>query len=304
MNRVSICLFALMALTLSLTLVGSGCGKKEETKPPSNSGETKPADGVAKPAPVSGKAIKPGDGTIIGTVFFEGKMPECMSPGKLLETKECVAPAGKGEFQNCEQKLIVFTVDGKMVVDDALVVLKPPTGQSFQPVKSEGEVVIDQPFCAFVPHVVSIKPGQKLLVKNSAKLVHDTKVKGDGSSNETEQGGSIPVGGKRSFEISPQKEPLTFNCTNHTWMNGIIWAFNHPYSSVTGEKGTFKIEKVPTGVKLKVEAWHEGDGWAVSKPRKLLLRRAKPRRSISRSNGSNLAVLYPEGAMHNNLARG
>ena len=36
--------------------------------------------------------------------------------------------------------------------------------------------------------------------------------------------------------------------------------FDHPYAAVTKEDGTFEIKNVPTDVKLKVVAWHEGPG--------------------------------------------
>jgi len=263
MNRVTIYFFSLLAISLSLTLIGSGCGKKDT--PPAADG--KPTDNASKPsdgnkagdgnvvAPVDGKpAIKPGTGTITGIAIFDGTPSGCMPPGKLPETTGCEAPKDKS-YQNCEQKWIVLG-DNK-VVANVVVVLRPPSGETFQAGKRTDELVLDQPFCAFVPHVISIKPGQKLVVKNSAKIVHDTKVHGDGK-NQQEAGGVVPIDGKREFTIYPQTKPLTVNCTNHPWMNGIIWAFNHPYSDVTGEAGTFKIENVPTGVKLKVEAWHEG----------------------------------------------
>ena len=42
----------------------------------------------------------------------------------------------------------------------------------------------------------------------------------------------------------------------HTWMNGWIYVFDHPYYAVTDEAGTFTIKDVPAG-EHTLELWHE-----------------------------------------------
>ncbi|HHZ98873.1 MAG TPA: carboxypeptidase regulatory-like domain-containing protein [Candidatus Marinimicrobia bacterium] len=45
-------------------------------------------------------------------------------------------------------------------------------------------------------------------------------------------------------------------CDVHPWMGAFIGVLDHPFYSVTDEKGNFEIENLPPGT-YTVEAWHE-----------------------------------------------
>ena len=60
---------------------------------------------------------------------------------------------------------------------------------------------------------------------------------------------------------SSYTEPVRLKCNIHGWMEGYVWSFDHPYAAVTKPDGTYKIEGVPTGVKMKIVVWHEKAGF-------------------------------------------
>jgi len=62
---------------------------------------------------------------------------------------------------------------------------------------------------------------------------------------------------KLTFD-APEKF-LRFKCDVHPWMFAYVCVVDHPYFSVSGEDGTFKIENVPPG-KYTLEATHRKVG--------------------------------------------
>jgi hypothetical protein len=289
MQRYSAILGSLALAGVAFLGLASGCGKKEE--PPATTDKATTADKSStadksttadKTAAATDKggekakgaktAIKAGDGVIKGKIIFDGEPPTCTALKEVKETKGCLAPPGE-EFQNCEQKWIVGKDNG---VKDALIFLKvPDKNYYFEPSEADkkrtDEVVIDQPFCAFVPHVVALYPafttdgkklqktGQKFKVKNSASFSHNSKlVGGEALVGNVDRGETLTPGKELAFDLFPQKSPINLACDVHTWMRAKIWVFDHPYSAVTKEDGTFEIKNVPTGSKILIVGWHDG----------------------------------------------
>lgn len=120
------------------------------------------------------------------------------------------------------------------------------------------EVVIDQPCCAFVPHVLAMRQGQDLLVKNSAPVPHN--VNWSGSNND---GGNVIVSAGQSYTISGLKAgklPLMVSCNIHPWMRARVAVIDHPYFDVTDKNGSFTIPKAPAG-HYRLKVYHESIGW-------------------------------------------
>ena len=46
------------------------------------------------------------------------------------------------------------------------------------------------------------------------------------------------------------------DCDTHTWMKAYIWAFDHPYFTLTDQNGSAIIEGIPTG-EHRIRLWHE-----------------------------------------------
>jgi hypothetical protein len=127
-------------------------------------------------------------------------------------------------------------------------------------------VKIDQPHCAFSPHVSVAFPsyndgkatrqsGQEVKVVNSAPINHNTKW--GGTSKNTGGNPIIAPKGEVPLDLKAENNPIPLTCSIHGWMNGYIWALDTPFAAVTDKDGNFEIKGVPAGAKLKILAWHE-----------------------------------------------
>jgi hypothetical protein len=163
----------------------------------------------------------------------------------------------------------------------AVVFLKPPEKQFFElsdadkKLKKDGgnipdKVSIDQPHCAFLPHVAIAFPsyydaatkkqketGQEFVVTNGAKFSHNTHYAG-GNPDNKEGNDTLNPGGSIKLTLKPyEKKEVTLDCKIHPWMTAYAWALDHPYAAVTDENGNFEIKDVPLGADLQVVVWHE-----------------------------------------------
>lgn len=209
-----------------------------------------------------GKAEKitaPTDGAVTGVVKFDGDAPKGAVVVKKdhSDAKECLAGGGN---HTIDQQ---WLVDSKGGVANVVISLVPAEGKEYDisaAIKDKWKknaAVLDQPFCAYIPHALPIYADvQPLLIKNSAKVVHNVKIDGGIKNRDTsdnmEPGKVIDRG---TFKFVPN--PIPVACTAHTWMTAKIITFNHPYFAVTKEDGSFEIGDVPSGVELRVFMWHE-----------------------------------------------
>src|SRR5881628_228984 len=161
----------LMVPALVLVTGLSGCGKEEapqQTRKPRSTGGGPAGDGGKA---VTKATIKPGGAKVAGRVVLAGEAPKPASLEPKMKEHNDKATCLAGEaFEKVEQTWMIGKDNG---VANAVVWLSPPEGQDFEVVNSAGDAAIDQPHCVYVPHVVVVKPGQKLLVKNGANVIHN-----------------------------------------------------------------------------------------------------------------------------------
>jgi hypothetical protein len=278
---------ALLGIGLLLPLLfvmtaSSGCGKKPQKDGDGGDDDKLAATTKARDAqpkengkPTGGGkvALKADsfDGLIRGQVVYDGSPPEAPPVAKMKENPDKNHCLSGPESAKIEQTWIVNKKTNG--VANAVVFLKAPAGQYFpldQNVLGQftKEVSIDQPFCAFVPHVQVAFPyywdgkkyvpsGQVFKIKNSAPVPHNSKITGDEKDvypgNPTLQ----PKGEAQVEFKRVGRRPVNLNCGFHPWMNAMIWSFDHPYAAITDEDGKFELKNVPTGVELTLGAWHE-----------------------------------------------
>ena len=118
-------------------------------------------------------------------------------------------------------------------------------------------VEMDQPCCRFIPHVLGVRVGQTLVIKNSAEFSHNAKY-------ETENNGFdnpiIQAGKKIEIPIKkPERLPIFIECGMHPWMRAWVRVFNHPYFAITNDSGEYEIAKSPVG-KYRIFVWHAAGG--------------------------------------------
>lgn len=210
----------------------AGCRQEPEPSPPPPLPE---APKVAPAPPLEPQA----QGTIEGTVFFEGTAPP-RQPQKRGADPAC------SKQQALEETVLV--TDGKL--QNVLVRIKEPVAAP----SPQQPVVIDQIDCMYRPRVIGAVKGQPLQVKNSNGTLHNVH--------------TFLQSGKTWFnQAQPPKAPdivrpidqdglIKLKCDVHPWMVGYVLVSNSPFFATTGPDGRFVLSGVPEGT-YTLEAWHE-----------------------------------------------
>lgn len=121
-------------------------------------------------------------------------------------------------------------------------------------------VLLDQISCEFVPHVFAINPKQPLTIKTSDQVLHNVSAH---LGEEELFDLAMPVQGMSLWRRPIEKDgaPLQsgnvrFSCrAGHSWMEAWAIVRDHPYVTVSGEDGTWRIDAVPPGT-YTLKFWH------------------------------------------------
>jgi hypothetical protein len=214
-----------------------------------------------------------GWGSLSGKVTFDGDLPEVVS--LVPEIQKLDNPVDKACCMAAPAKQRVkpnWTIDAKTKgIANVAVWIKPPAGKVF-PIhdmdkKRKDTVVLDQPFCSFVPHMVALYPdyhngkelvptGQKFIIKNSSIVSHNVRSTVNLKFNEAFNVNQ-PAKSEREFALKPQPLPITLQCDFHKFMTGYVCVFDHPYFAITKADGSFTMPRVPAGAEVTIMAWHE-----------------------------------------------
>lgn len=151
------------------------------------------------------------------------------------------------------QEFVVRSVDGGLA--NAFVRVRGEFPQA--PPPPSQPVVLEQRGCVYRPHVVGIRVGQRLEVRNldpTSHNVHSLSTHGN-QFNVTQLRSGPPV----NFTMKHDELMLRITCDVHSWMNIFVGVMRHPYFAVSGADGRFTIAGVPVG-RQTVEVWHERYG--------------------------------------------
>jgi hypothetical protein len=286
---------------LALTVLLAGCGKdkdddKDGKTKPTDSGPTRPRPSATL-KPIEGK----GTGALKGKITLKGGDQSAALAdltknlhaeiAKKDDKEKCMSGSAEETTQQ------VYRIGGNKQVGNVVVWLRPSDKDSFFPIdKKQADeakahpVEISQPHCAFLPHVATYFPssqnpkkpkeqdptGQEMVVKNDAVMQHNTNWKGGPKQPDGNKLLGIGESIKIPDLVPDYALPLTLKCNIHGWMDAYVWIFDHPYAAVSksdtapkelrvkaddGSFGTYEIKGAPTGVKLRVVAWHEKSGF-------------------------------------------
>jgi hypothetical protein len=191
---------------------------------------------------VSASIAAPAKGIIKGTVIFEGAAP-------------VRAPVRRDADPYCAktEKLDDDVIVTKGKLKDVLVRIKNGTmGTHATP---DAPVLLDQKDCTYVPRVVGVMPGQKLVVKNSDGTFHNVNGQIHGGKSLWNKPHE-PKGPDLSLEAKAAAgDVIDIVCNVHPWMHSYALVQDHPYFAVTGEDGAFEIKDLAPGT-YTLEAWH------------------------------------------------
>ncbi len=120
-------------------------------------------------------------------------------------------------------------------------------------------LVLEQTGCRYVPHVLALREGQGLIVKDRDVVCHTLKM-----DRLRENFGVnlllAPGSEKVVDDLKAGRIPYFVSCSIHQWMRGFVWVFDHPYFTITDADGRFEIRNAPVG-KWRLKVWHEETGW-------------------------------------------
>ena len=238
-------------VTLLSVVVGCGDGGKTETrKPPARSGASN-ASTAAQAAPSASSAEVTLDPATAGTITVTCKVKGTPPKMKAIDMSKDGVCVGLHTAPVLEDSVVVG--EGGSLAN-VIVYIKDINIKT--PVPAE-PVVLDQKGCVYVPHVITMRAGQKFVVKNSDATSHNVHIfsKANGTWNQTMNG----IGEMTDKQLSNPESQFEFRCDVHPWMKAVAGTFKHDYHTVSGMDGAATLKSVPPG-EWTVVASHERFG--------------------------------------------
>lgn len=198
-------------------------------------------------------------GTLKAKFVLDGKAPV---PDKLKVDKDIMVC---GKHKLVDETFIINPANNGIANVAVFLSVKPGGSKpNIHPdfAKSEKEnVVLDNHNCRFEPHILIMRTTQKLVVKNTDPVGHNTKAE---FFNNTSFNDLIPAGGQIIKTLErPESAFMPVACSIHPWMSAKLLVREDPYAAVSGKDGSLQIENLPTG-KWTFTVWHEGCGFVTS----------------------------------------
>jgi hypothetical protein len=251
----------------------SGCGQPLAASPrPQPSAALEIRKDLSSGAAESGAAetaaaTGTGWGTLRGKFIYDGTPP---APGKINVTKDTeVCGAGMGITDN---SLVVGPDKG--IANVVVYARANRVHESAQPLAEENEaapLLFDQKKCMFLTHVAGCQVNQKVDIKNSDPMGHNTKI-----DPQTGVPFNQTLANGQTLVYTPAREealPAPVSCSIHPWMRGYLLPRKDKYFAVTTSDGSFEIPNLPAGEEVELQVWHErgsGPGGALVLPEKEL----------------------------------
>jgi len=232
-------------IAVSILVLGAACGGSKE---PAKVAEEQPA--------AEGPVWKPSgdEGSVTGKVNFKGQAPKL----RAIQMDADAACAAKQTGQVFPE-MVVVNSNGSL--RNVFVHVKSGLdGKTFA--VPDQPAVLDQVGCVYKPHVLGIQARQNLKVVSSDNTTHNIHPlpKVNREWNVSQPPGADPI--IRAFSRPEASIPI--KCNQHAWMRAYVHVVGHPFYSVTGDDGTFKLEGLPPG-EYEIEAIHEEYGATTQK---------------------------------------
>ena len=233
-----------------LLLVCLGCGGGEDSSKPKPPTDT-PTTTADKPEPEPEAAAVKLDptkvGTIVGTVQFKGTPPK-----NLVTNVDSDRYCSRTHPKGIESERVIVK-DGKLL--NVVVYVKKGKGLKGLKFKTpEDPKVLNQEGCQYSPHIIALRTGQPLTIKNSDSTPHNIHFLPKKNDEENFSQSSKGMKTTRVFNIP--EVGFLIKCDVHPWMRAYLHVFKHPFFDVTKASGKFELKGVPEG-EYTIAAWHE-----------------------------------------------
>jgi plastocyanin len=189
-------------------------------------------------------------GSISGTVKLDGK-PPVLRPINMSAEPTCE----KAHPTPVPSPEVVLGPGGALA--NVVVYVKGAALDKYKFSTPTQPVELDQRGCMYQPHVVALRVGQELQVRNDDQTTHNVHAlpQINPEWNKSQPPGAGPI--DQTFSLPETAIPI--RCNVHPWMNAYVFVFKTPYYAVTGKSGEFSIGNLPPGT-YTIEAWQEKYG--------------------------------------------
>ena len=184
-------------------------------------------------------------GDLTGTVTFKGTAPAEKDFTDAIQAEPNCSALYSGKFPTTHY----YAISASGGLADVVVSIK---GAPAAAAKS-APAVIDQKGCLYVPSLLVVQAGQKVIVKNSDPCVHNVHTVP--KENEMKNMVQMPGGADLEFVFDKPEPFLKFQCDVHPWMFAWVSVVDSAYFSLSDKDGKFVIKNLPAG-KYKVEFAH------------------------------------------------
>lgn len=229
--RKVIAVLGLCALPFVVSCGGGEAPKSEAPAAPKSEAAAPAAPAAAGTASVSGK------------VSFEGTVP----PGEKVKLN--ADPKCAEMHKDGMERQAIHVKDGGLA--DVLVYVKSPVAGNY-PAPTE-PVTLDQKGCDYAPHMVTVRAGQPLKIRNSDDTLHNIHPRP--TANEEFNFGQAKQGMEKLKTFDKAEVMIPVGCDVHPWMRAYISVLSNPFFAVTSEDGSFEIKGLPAG-EYEIEAFH------------------------------------------------
>src|SRR5262249_44812538 len=176
--------------------------------------------------------------TLEGQILYQGDLPANSPASVTKDQNVCLCDDALKRHQDKDLVWLGDKVGTDTALENVVVFLRAPAGKHFKiegtkyekvgQDKELGTKVMDQPFCAYEPRVVVLYPaystgddtresGQRFIVKNSATILHNTKIMGNPEFNSVKSPTIPPKSEEIIKKLVPQPEPFKVTCDVHPW---------------------------------------------------------------------------------------
>jgi plastocyanin len=196
--------------------------------------------GAAEWASITGRFVFGGDAPVAATLTADKDVEVC---GKHKLVSEELVVGGDKAVAN----VVVYVRDRKIDIN-------PEVAAEMK----KDAAVLDNKDCRFEPHVVFVQTGQKLVVKNSDPIGHNSNI---ATVKNAPSNNLIPAGGDATVTFSSDEAiPAQVTCNIHPWMKAWLVVRDNPYAAVSKADGSFEIKGVPVG-EVELQFWQEKAGY-------------------------------------------
>lgn len=120
---------------------------------------------------------------------------------------------------------------------------------------SRETVLLNQEACEFLPHLLAVKPGARIAIRNSDSVVHSVRIFQEGKPaylmNKWQK-----VKAPDLYWKAETPGRYVARCGVHLWMYAWIVVLPTEISAVSGTSGEFHLTGLPLG-KHRLHFWHE-----------------------------------------------